>query len=111
MTGVIPEIAVLKEMTLSQKAALKWLINRGGDGVFSRNQVLIVRGQTAPIMRSTWTSLEKLKVVELYMNRRRLKVTDFGNKLDKLISVKESEASSRDSDDFDDFDNKFYFDE
>lgn len=35
-------------MTDSQKKALDWLAERGGDGVFDRNGVLLARGESAP---------------------------------------------------------------
>lgn len=80
---------VTSQMSKAQVAALKWLINRGGDGVFTKHQTLLVRGHTAPILRSTWNSLAALGLVELYMNNRRIKVTEAGNNLD-LSKLKES---------------------
>lgn len=52
--------------------ALKWLVERGGDGVFAdkSHQVLMARGETAPVMRSTWNKLRELGRVEFYGNRR-----------------------------------------
>jgi len=64
--------------TASQLAALRWLRNRNGDGVFDRNQVLIVCGERAPVMRSTWSRLELLGFVERYHDKRRLRVTKAG---------------------------------
>jgi hypothetical protein len=77
--------------TDSQKAALKWLKNRSGDGVFDKNQVLTACGERAPVMRSTWTRLERLGLVERYMNNRRMKITEAGSQVD-LRNVMESQA-------------------
>jgi len=76
-------------LTDAQKSALKWLINRNGDGVFGRDQVLIAGGCRAPIMRSTWNLLAQAGAVEFYLNRRRLRVTDAGRAVD-LANVRES---------------------
>lgn len=53
-------------MTDSQKKAVEWLRDRGGDGVFDRNGILIACGESAPFTRSTWNALAKLGVVEMY---------------------------------------------
>jgi hypothetical protein len=76
-------------LTDAQKSALKWLINRSGDGVFGRDQVLVAGGCRAPIMRSTWNRLAQAGAVEFYMKRRRLRVTDAGRAVD-LANVRES---------------------
>jgi hypothetical protein len=65
-------------VTKPQLAALLWLKNRNGDGVFDKNQVLIAGGEKAPVMRATWNILESLKMVELYSNKRRVRITEFG---------------------------------
>lgn len=78
--------------TVSMLAALKWLRNRNGDGVFDRNQVLTAAGERAPIMRSTWSKLEKAGLVEFYLNRRRLRVTANGLAID-LAKISESEPA------------------
>ena len=44
-------------MTEAQKRALRWLHNRGGEGVFNKNQVLLARGELAAVMRTTWNAL------------------------------------------------------
>lgn len=82
MTGVV--------LTKAQKSALKWLINRNGDGVFGRDQVLIAGGCRAPIMRSTWNKLAEAGMVEFYLDRRRIGVTDAGRAVD-LNGVRESD--------------------
>lgn len=76
--------------TRNQKEALKWLINRTGDGVFDKNQVLTASGDCAPVRRSTWNKLEALGLVELYLNRRRIKVTEAGLQIN-LSKVKEAQ--------------------
>lgn len=53
-------------MTKSQEDALKWLRERGGDGIFDRNGVLLAAGESAPHTRSTWNALAKLGAVEFY---------------------------------------------
>ncbi|MFG1429292.1 hypothetical protein [Roseixanthobacter glucoisosaccharinicivorans] len=53
-------------MTKSQAAALKWLREHNGDGVFDRNGVLLAAGERAPVMRSTWNALRDLGHVEFY---------------------------------------------
>jgi ribosomal protein S19E (S16A) len=73
----------------SQLAALKWLRNRHGDGVFDRHQVLTAAGERAPVMRSTWTKLEKLGLVERY-NKGRLRVTAAGDRID-VSKIEESQ--------------------
>ncbi|TIL53781.1 hypothetical protein [Mesorhizobium sp.] len=78
--------------TVSMLAALKWLRNRNGDGVFDRNHVLTAAGERAPIMRSTWSKLEKAGLVEFYLNRRRLRVTADGLAID-LAKISESEPA------------------
>lgn len=78
-------------LTRAQKAALKWLVNRNGDGLFDRNNVLVAAGERAPVMRSTWSRLEKLGFVERYHNNKRLRVTSTARVLD-LVNVDESEG-------------------
>ena len=59
-------------MSRSMADALRWLRERGGDGVFAdrSHQVLYARGEKAPFMRSTWNALRDLGAVEFYGNRR-----------------------------------------
>lgn len=63
-------------------AALKWLRNRNGDGVFDRYQVLVAAGECAPVRRSTWSRLELMGFVERDNNKRRLRVTEAGRLVD-----------------------------
>lgn len=53
-------------MTKAQQAALAWLRERGGDGIFDINGVLLASGETAPVVRSTWNALRDLGLVEFY---------------------------------------------
>lgn len=53
-------------MTKAQTEALKWLRDRGGDGIFDRNGVLLAAGESAPHTRSTWNALAKLGEIEFY---------------------------------------------
>lgn len=76
--------------TVSQLAALKWLRNRNADGVFDRHQVLVAGGERAPVMRSTWSKLESLGLVERYLNKRRIRVTPTGLAID-VSRVEESQ--------------------
>lgn len=82
----------MSNATDAQLSALLWLKNRGADGVFDRNQVLVARGERGPVMRSTWSRLENLGLVERYLNNRRLRLTENGHRVD-LSKVRESEAT------------------
>lgn len=53
-------------ITEAQRAALKWLRERNGDGVFDRNGILLAAGESAPFMRSTWNALRDHGLVEFY---------------------------------------------
>ena len=66
------------------RAALDWLDERGGDGVFADigNQVLSARGEKAPVMRATWNELSRLGYVEFY-GKRRARIVP-GHKADPL---------------------------
>ncbi len=63
-------------LTASQAAALKWLREHNGDGVFDRNGVLLAAGEMAPVMRSTWNALRDLGHVEFYLNNRRVRIVE-----------------------------------
>ncbi len=71
-------------------SALLWLKNRNADGVFDRNQVLTAAGERGPVMRSTWSNLEKFGLVERYLNNRRMRITPEGLAVD-LRNVRESQ--------------------
>ncbi|WP_028732100.1 hypothetical protein [Rhizobium leguminosarum] len=87
MTAAVQTIAI----TDAQQSALKWLRNRGGDGVFDRNQVFVAAGQRAPVMRLTWSRLEEAGLVERYLNNRRMRMTPGGLAMD-LSGIRESEG-------------------
>lgn len=53
-------------MTKSQKAALEWLREHNGTGVFDRRGVLLAAGELAPFMRSTWNALRDAGLVHMY---------------------------------------------
>lgn len=77
------------QITDAMKSALKWLINRNADGVFDKTQVLVAAGERAPVMRSTWSRLERAGLVKRYINNRRLMVTVAGLEMN-LHGVQES---------------------
>lgn len=84
--------APMAKPTGPQLSALKWLINRNGDGLFEKNNsVLVAGGERAPIMRGTWNALAKLGLVEFYLHNKRCRVTDAGRAV-KLGMVRESEG-------------------
>lgn len=62
----------MKDLQPAHRDALKWLSERGGDGVFAdrSRQVLYAHGEKAPFMRSTWNALRELGLIEYYGNRR-----------------------------------------
>jgi hypothetical protein len=53
-------------LTVAQKAALKWFREHGGDGTFDRNGVLLSAGESGPHMRSTWNALARHGYTEFY---------------------------------------------
>lgn len=69
-------------ITQAQKDALRWLVERGGDGCFDRNGILLAMGESAPVVRTTWNRLRELALVETYnpnnKGRGRLRVTEAG---------------------------------
>jgi hypothetical protein len=72
-------------------AALLWLRNRNGDGVFDEAHVLVAGGERAPVMRATWSKLQRAGCVEFYMKAKRVRVTQRGMEL-PLHWVRESEG-------------------
>lgn len=82
----------MSAVTKNQLCALKWLINRNGDGLFEKrnHSVLVAAGERAPIMRSTWTALAKAGMVEFYHENKRVRVTDAGKAV-KLGMIEESQ--------------------
>jgi hypothetical protein len=84
--------------TQPQLSALLWLVRRNGDGLFDKNNVLVASGERAPVMRSTWSKLETLGLVERYGNRnKRLRITVDGAVYD-LRGVEESEGPDDEED-------------
>lgn len=69
--------------TRAMLSALRWLRNRGGDGVFAErnHQVLLAKGDRAPIMRSTWNRLRNAGLVEFYGPRVRVSVNGLAVRL------------------------------
>jgi len=68
-------------LTPTLRAALKWLSDHNGDGLFDRHGVLVASGESAPHMRATWNRLKALGFVEEYggkTGRGRLKLTEGG---------------------------------
>lgn len=53
-------------MTDAQQQAFKWLKERGGDGLFDKNGVVMAQGELAPIERKTWNALRDLGLIEFY---------------------------------------------
>ena len=79
-------------VTRSMKAALLWLKNRNGTGVFERNgHTLVAAGERAPIMRATWLRLMEKGWIET-LERRRVTVTEKGNAI-RLDGIEESSGS------------------
>ena len=56
----------MSALTKSQKEALKWLTDRGGDAMFDKNGVVLAAGESAPFMRSTWNRLRETGHVTFY---------------------------------------------
>lgn len=68
----------MPSLTKAQAAALKWLREHTGDGMFDHNGVFLAAGESAPFMRSTWNALRDLGLVEFYggnTGRRRMRLT------------------------------------
>lgn len=47
-------------------AAIKWLREHNGDGIFDNHGVLLAAGEGAPFTRSTWNALQRAGLVEFY---------------------------------------------
>ena len=76
-------------LTKAQKAALVWLHDRNGDGLFDVHGVAVAAGEIAPVMRSTWNGLKAHGAVEFYnptgKGRGRLRLTDAGRDMAEKI--------------------------
>ena len=72
----------MAKLTKAQHDALCWLANRGGDGMFDRNGVVLACGVTAHSTRSTWNTLRDAGLIEYYRptgkGRGRLRLTPAG---------------------------------
>ena len=70
-----------EKMNEAPRAALKWLRDHGGSGVFGKPAtVLLARGEWAPFDRSTWNRLRDAGLCAI--DGRRIMVTDAGHKYD-----------------------------
>ncbi len=58
-------------LTAAQSSALKWLSDRGGDGMFDKSGIVLAYGESAPHTRTTWNQLEALGLVQFYRTRAR----------------------------------------
>lgn len=63
-------------MTDAQKAAIRWLFNRGGTGMFNKDGVLLAAGELAGVMRSTWNALRDAGLVVI--EKKRVTITEAG---------------------------------
>lgn len=86
-------ITIRTDLTASQKAAARWLHNRGGEGVFNRHQVLLARGELAGVMRATWSALAKGDPPCIVFSpcRKRVSLTEAGRAV-AMTSPKESDT-------------------
>ena len=66
-------------LTPAMVAALRWLREHNGDGVFDNHGVVLAAGELAPFTRSTWNALRDRGFVEMYKptgkGRGRLRLT------------------------------------
>jgi L-lysine 2,3-aminomutase len=53
-------------MTKAQQAALDWLREHNGTGIFGKNGVLLAAGEWAPVTRQTWNALRDLGHVTIF---------------------------------------------
>lgn len=58
--------AAATRLTKAQEAALKWLREHNGTGVFDKHGVLLAAGELAPFMRSTWNALRDAGKVDIF---------------------------------------------
>lgn len=70
-------------LTAAQVKALRWLANRGGEGMFNKNNVLLARGELAAVMRTTWNRLCDAGMVIYSANKsyKRVAITEKGRKV------------------------------
>lgn len=68
-----------KPITPAQWAALKWLNNRGGEGMFNKNGGLLAQGELAGVMRATWDVLADNHLLTFGKQKpKRVVITDLG---------------------------------
>jgi hypothetical protein len=79
----------MTKITEPMMAALKWLRERNGTGVFDRNGVLLAGNELGPFMRTTWNKLGAFGLV--IIEGKRATVTSAGLKL-KIGNVKNRES-------------------
>ena len=73
----------MPNLSEAQRAALKWLREHGGEGVFgTRGGVLLAAGEWAPFMRGTWNALREHNLVEWDQGSKRIRVTLSGAAID-----------------------------
>jgi hypothetical protein len=53
-------------ITKAQQAALEWLKEHNGTGVFDKTGVLLAAGERAPFMRSTWNALRDAGLIDMW---------------------------------------------
>ena len=70
---------IIAGMTDAQRKALRWLFNRGGEGVFNRHNVLLAQGELAGVRRATWSRLADTGC--LTIEARRVRLTERGKAL------------------------------
>lgn len=86
-------ISIRADLTAAQKRAARWLHNRGGEGMFNRNQVLLARGELAGVMRATWNALAKAEPPCIVFSpcRKRVSLTGAGKAV-AMTCVKEADT-------------------
>lgn len=93
----------MTELTKAQSAALRWLHNRGGDGMFNKGQVLLARGDLAAVTRATWNALEKatppLITYSTGKGYKRATITDAGRAVALNYTGAEADTVEDDYDD------------
>lgn len=75
------------------KAALAWLVNRGGEGQFVGDE-LYAQGVVAEVSRKAWQELVTKGVLERFEDRR-LRLTIDGRKIYERRRDQPAEAGSR----------------
>ena len=82
-------------LTEAKRAALKWLRDRNGTGVFDRDGVLLAGGELGPFMRSTWNKLRDEGFLVIEKKRVTLLPAAYAvdvGRVDDRMSVEETRA-------------------